>query len=138
MRKILLAAALAGTTIAGITNLLTGDAAFAETIHADRLSDAHILPQGTADARQAMRAADRLGMIIDALASAYDVVLVECGQADVAGVGRLMRNDQAEIILSAAGTPMDEIETVAQGFLDAGYEDVVLLFGDAAMPPHSG
>lgn len=122
----------------GITNLLAGEAAFGETIHADRLSDAHVLPQGTADARRAMRAADRLAMIVDALADAYDLVLVECGPADVAGVRRLARNGEAEIILSAAGAPMNEIETAAQGFIEAGYEDVVLLFGDAGDPPSSG
>jgi exopolysaccharide transport family protein len=122
----------------GITNLLAGEAAFGETIHADRLSDAHILPQGTSDARRAMRAADRLTMIVDALADAYDLVLIECGAADVAGVRRLARNDDAEIILSAAGAPMDEIEAVAGGFIEAGYEDVVLLFGDAGDPPHTG
>lgn len=126
-------------TLPGITNLLTGDAAFAETIHGDWQSDAHILPQGTADARHAMRAADRLGMIIDALANAYDLVLVECGPADVAGVSRLARKGEAEIILSAAGAPMDEIESVANRFIDAGYEDVVLLFGHPdAVPPSSG
>lgn len=126
-------------TLPGITNLLAGDAAFGETIHADRLSDAHLLPQGTADARRAMRAADRLSMIIDALADAYDLVLVECGPADVSGVKRLAHRGEAEIILSAAGAPMDEIEATAGAFIDAGYEDVVLLIGNAgANPPSAG
>lgn len=123
----------------GITDLLTGEAAFGETIHADRASDAHILPQGTADAGRAMRGADRLAMIIDALANAYDLVLVECGPADVAGVSRLARKGQAEIILSAAGAPVEEIEAVAGDFIEAGYEDVVLLFASAgASPPDTG
>ncbi|MDB5522819.1 MAG: chain length determinant family protein [Rhizobium sp.] len=123
----------------GITNLLTGEAAFAETIHADQMSDAHILPQGTADARRAMRGADRLAMIVDALANAYDLVLVECGPTDVAGVSRLARKGEAEIILSAAGAPMDEIEGIAGSFIDAGYEDVVLMLGKAeSNPPSSG
>jgi len=34
---------------------------------------------------------------------------------------------------------MDEIEAKAGAFIDAGYEDVVLLFGDAgANPPNAG
>jgi exopolysaccharide transport family protein len=123
----------------GVTNLLGGEAAFAETIHADQLSDCHIMPQGTADARKAMRGADRLSMIIDALANVYDLVLIECGPADVAGVRRLARSGEAEIILSAANAPMDEIEEIAGGFIEAGYEDVVLLLdsGDA-VPPAGG
>jgi Mrp family chromosome partitioning ATPase len=123
------------TNLPGITDLLTGEAAYAETIHADRESDAHILPQGNADARRAMRGADRLSMIVDALANAYDLVLVECGPADVAGVSRLAGRGEAEIILSAADAPMQAIEDAAGGFIEAGYEDVVLLFGRVDTPP---
>jgi uncharacterized protein involved in exopolysaccharide biosynthesis/Mrp family chromosome partitioning ATPase len=123
----------------GITNLLVGNAAYAESIHADAYSSAHIMPQGTADAHRAMRAADRLAMVVSALADAYDHVLVECGGADVAGVGRLARAGEAEIILSAAGADTTEIETIASAFIDAGYEDVVLLLGTAPdSPPNAG
>ncbi|MBL0371351.1 exopolysaccharide transport family protein [Rhizobium sp. KVB221] len=122
-------------SLPGITDLLTGEAAFAETIHGDRASDAHILPHGTANAKRAMRGADRLSMVIDALAEAYDLVIVECGPADVAGVGRLARKGQAEIILSASPAAAEKIEEVAGGFIDAGYEDVVLLFGRQDVSP---
>ena len=120
---------------AGITDLLCGEAAIADTIHGDRLSDAHILPHGNANAKRAMRGADRLGMIVDALATAYDLVIVECGPANVEGVKRLARSGQAEIILSAADASRENIEEVAGSFIDAGYEDVVLLFGSNKMPP---
>lgn len=124
---------------AGITDLLCGEAAFADTIHGDRLSDAHILPHGNANAKRAMRGADRLGMIVDALANAYDLVLVECGPANVEGVKRLARNGQAEIILSASNASREEIEAAAESFIEAGYEDVVLLFGsNNPTPPKSG
>jgi exopolysaccharide transport family protein len=124
---------------AGITDLLCGEAAIADTIHGDRLSDAHILPHGTANAKRAMRGAERLGMIVDSLASAYDMVIVECGPANVEGVRRLARNDQAEIILSAADASDEEIEAAARSFIEAGYDDVVLLFGNnKPMPPSSG
>jgi uncharacterized protein involved in exopolysaccharide biosynthesis/Mrp family chromosome partitioning ATPase len=126
-------------SLPGITDLLTGEAAFADTIHGDRLSDAHILPQGTSDAQRAMRGADRLSMIIDALANAYDLVLVECGPADTAGVGRLARKGAVEIILSAADASVEDIERTAGGFIDAGYEDVVLMIGQSGqIPPNPG
>jgi uncharacterized protein involved in exopolysaccharide biosynthesis/Mrp family chromosome partitioning ATPase len=126
-------------SLPGITDLLTGEAAFADTIHGDRLSDAHILPHGTANAKRAMRGADRLSMVIDALANAYDLVLVECGPADIAGVGRLARKGQAEIVLSAADATAEQIEETAGAFIDAGYEDVVLLIGKAGSnPPSAG
>jgi exopolysaccharide transport family protein len=123
----------------GITDLLCATAAFSDTIHADFQSDAHVLPQGTADVRRAMRGADRLSMIVAALADAYELVLVECGPADVAGVSRLARSGQAEIILSAADASMDDIEQAAGRFIEAGYEDVMLLLGAAPKdPPRKG
>lgn len=123
----------------GITDLLCGEAAIADTIHGDRLSDAHILPHGNANAKRAMRAAERLGMIVDSLANAYDIVIVECGPANVEGVKRLARKGQAEIVLSASDASHEEIETAANAFIDAGYDDVVLLFGsNKPAPPTPG
>lgn len=123
----------------GITDLLCGEASIADTIHGDRLSDAHILPHGNANAKRAMRGAERLGMIVESLAHAYDIVIVECGPASVDGVKRLARNGQAEIILSAADASHEEIEQAATGFIEAGYDDVLLLFGSGnPAPPSSG
>ncbi|MGV3552479.1 exopolysaccharide transport family protein [Rhizobium sp.] len=122
----------------GITDLLCGEASIADTIHGDRLSDAHLLPHGNANAKHAMRAAERLGMVVDSLANAYDLVIVECGPANVEGVKRLARSGQAEIILSAADASHEEIETAATSFIEAGYDDVVLLFGSGNPVPPSG
>lgn len=123
----------------GITDLLCGEASIADTIHGDRLSYAHILPHGNANAKRAMRGAERLGMIVDSLANAYDLVIVECGPANVDGVKRLARDGKAEIILSAADASNEEIDAAATSFLEAGYDDVVLLFGGSTSePPTSG
>lgn len=111
----------------GITDLLTGEAAFADCIHPDRSSAADIVPQGNADIRQAMRGADRLSMIVDALADVYDVVLVECGPANAEGVARLSRNGHHEIILSAPEPQAEELAEIMIAFEDVGYRDLVLL-----------
>jgi Mrp family chromosome partitioning ATPase len=111
----------------GITDLLTGDAAFADCIHPDRQSSADIVPQGNADIRQAMRGADRLAMIVDALADVYDMVLVECGPANAEGVARLSRNGRHEIILSAPDPKTEELAEIMVAFEDVGYKDLVLL-----------
>lgn len=73
----------------GITDLLADEARFSDVIHADHYSNCHILPVGTADPVRAMRAANRLPAILHSLARAYDLVVVECGPADLRGVGRL-------------------------------------------------
>ncbi|MDQ0562055.1 uncharacterized protein involved in exopolysaccharide biosynthesis/Mrp family chromosome partitioning ATPase [Rhizobium mesoamericanum] len=111
----------------GITDLLCGDAAFGDTIHGDSRSDAHLIPQGISDPRRAMRGADRLSLLLDALISAYDVVVVECGAADVAGVSRLTKSKDVEIILSMPEIVEQEFVTAMTEFELAGYERVVLM-----------
>ncbi len=113
----------------GVTDLLCGAAAFGDTIHGDRYSDAHLIPQGTSDVRQAMRGADRLSLLLDALVSAYDLVVVECGAADVAGVSRLTRRKDVEIILSMPEVIEEEFVFAMTAFEKAGYERVVLMSG---------
>ena len=56
----------------GITNLLASEAQFSDVIHADLYSDCHVIPVGTADPARAMRAADRLPIIMQSLTTAYD------------------------------------------------------------------
>ncbi|PLK69349.1 chain-length determining protein [Rhizobium sp. TH135] len=113
--------------LSGITDLLTGEAAFADCIHPDRASAADIVPQGNADIRQAMRGADRLSMIVDALSDVYDLVLVECGPANAQGVARLSRNDRHDIILSAPQPEAQELAEIMIAFEDVGYRDLILL-----------
>ncbi|MDR7146669.1 Wzz/FepE/Etk N-terminal domain-containing protein [Rhizobium sp. BE258] len=119
----------------GVTDLLCGVAAFGDTIHGDRASDAHLIPQGTSDVRQAMRGADRLSLLLDALMSAYDIVVVECGAADVAGVSRLTRSKDVEIILSMPEVLEDEFVHAMTEFEKAGYQRVVLMSGGEAVEP---
>lgn len=118
----------------GVTDLLCGDAAFADTIHPDRLSGADIIPQGNSDIRQAMRGADRLSMIVDALADAYDMVVVECGPANADGVARLSRSGTHEIILSAPEPNPEELAEIMAAFESAGYSDLVLMAASLPVP----
>ncbi|MDP9840219.1 exopolysaccharide transport family protein [Neorhizobium huautlense] len=124
-----------GKSLPGITDLLTGAAAFADTIHPDRLSDAHIVPRGKADGAAAMRGADRLGMIIDGLASAYDVVLVECGPAGIANLARLTRGTDADIVISAPGFDEKRLAETAEVFETAGYRNLMIMAGTSLTPP---
>ncbi|MBR0556054.1 exopolysaccharide transport family protein [Ciceribacter sp. L1K23] len=113
----------------GITDLLCGEAAFADVIHADRLSEADIIPQGMSDPHRAMRAAERLSMIADALADAYDVVIVECGPANAQAVARLSRNGEHEVLLSAPDPDKRQLAAIMDEFAKVGYDDLVLMTG---------
>ena len=87
----------------GITNLLASEAQFSDVIHADLYSDCHVIPVGTADPARAMRAADRLPIIMESLTTAYDVVVVECGPADAEAIQRLI-GPGTEILVSVIET----------------------------------
>lgn len=120
----------------GITDLLCGETAFGDAIHPDRQSEAHIIPHGVSDPGRAMRGVDRLSMVIDALADAYDLVLVECGPAEIAGISRLSRNERAEIVLSVPGFKDEAVAKLVLDFEDAGYDNLLVIAeaGDRRSP----
>lgn len=111
----------------GITNLLAGEVAFADTIHADRLSDVHIVPAGDADPVVAMRGVERLPMVVELLSNAYDTVIVECGPATVSAVQRVARSIEASIVVSVHGASRGEVVPVIEGLAEAGFSDIVLM-----------
>lgn len=111
----------------GLTDLMCGEISIADSIHPDRLSQAHIIPRGNANARRAMRAIDRLPMIIDALTEAYDLVIVECGAADAASVARIARAERGEIVLSILRSDEAEVARLLSEFNAQGIEDVLLM-----------
>ncbi|MDX8515047.1 GumC family protein [Mesorhizobium captivum] len=109
----------------GITNLLASEAQFSDVIHPDLYSDAHVVPVGTADPVRAMRAADRLPIIMQSLTTAYDLVVVECGPADAQGISRLV-GDGTEVFLSMLEAD-DEVTQAAVKLIENGYPDVTLV-----------
>jgi Mrp family chromosome partitioning ATPase len=109
----------------GITNLLASEAQFTEVIHVDHYSECHVMPVGTADPMRAMKAADRLPVIMGSLTEAYDVVVVECGASDAEGIRRLVA-DGTEIMVSAI-EPDSETTATAEALMARGYGRVMLV-----------
>ena len=110
----------------GITNLLASEAQFADIIHPDLYSECHVIPVGTADPVRAMRAADRLPIIMDSLTTAYDVVVVECGPSDAEGIRRLVAQG-TQVLVSALELEDPSIENVSANLKAAGYAEVILV-----------
>ncbi|BCM19386.1 GumC family protein [Mesorhizobium sp. J8] len=117
----------------GITNLLASEAQFSDVIHPDLYSDAHVIPVGTADPVRAMRAADRLPIIMQSLTTAYDLVVVECGPADAQGISRLV-GDGTEVLLSMLEAD-DQVTQAAVKLIENGYPDVTLVTPVGHEPP---
>ena len=120
----------------GITNLLASEAQFADVIHADLYSDCHVIPVGTADAARAMRAADRLPIIMDSLTTAYDVVVVECGPADPEAIKRLVGTG-TEILVSVLEPEDRSVTETADSLKASGYQAVTLVSPVGYEPPHT-
>ena len=117
----------ASPSLPGVTDLLHGKASVAQAIHPDRASGVHLVPQGNSDLRGAMRAADRLSMIVDALAEVYDMVVVECGPAPAHAIGRVSRNQPAHVLLSLPEPNEEKLAAAIEEFGKAGYDDLVIL-----------
>lgn len=116
---------LDGGRYPGITNLLAAEAQFTDVIRADHYSDCDVMPVGTADPMRAMRAADRLPIIMESLTTAYDLVVVECGPADADEIRRLV-GDGTEVLISFLQHD-DEITDAANSLRAGGYQDVMLV-----------
>lgn len=115
--------------LAGVSDLLFGETAFGETIHQDRLSNAHIVPQGNAQPRHTVRVIERLTMVLHALADTYDTVLLEFGAADVDGVSRLLKYIDAEIVVSQPGAGSPLFHEALDRLKALGYVDDVVIMG---------
>lgn len=125
---------LESASYAGITNLLASEAQFADIIHPDLYSDCHVIPVGTADMERAMRAADRLPIVMQSLTTAYDVVVVECGPADPAGIAGLVDED-TQILVSVLD-PAEGSTAVTVGDLEAdGFGSPIVVTPAAYRPP---
>ena len=115
-----------GLALPGITNLLSGGATFSGIIHNDVYSDAHVVPTGTADPVQAAKSIERLPMVINALVSAYDMVLVECGPSTVAGIKRLVVPGSSLLVSIIDPESKAAFATMTE-LISGGYEDLILV-----------
>jgi uncharacterized protein involved in exopolysaccharide biosynthesis/Mrp family chromosome partitioning ATPase len=118
----------------GITNLLASDAQFTDIIRADLYSDCHVIPVGTADAERAMRAVDRLPIVMQSLTTAYDVVVVECGPTDAEGIARVIADD-ALLMMSVIEPDDAEVQATLSELQGAGYSGIAVVRPAEGEPP---
>lgn len=119
---------------AGITDLLAAEASYSEVIFGDRHTGAHVIPAGRARSDRALAGIERLPIILDGLASAYDIAVVDCGVTDAAGLERLASHD-SEIILSVDALTGEAAIDAAQDLADGGYDDVLIVLDEDDTAP---
>lgn len=119
----------------GITNVLSGDCSIPDAVHADRLSNAHILPRGSADPAKAMAHSSELPNVIEALADVYDTVIVECGPANSEGVKQLLDGRHVvEMIFSIVQPDEHLMAEYLTDFYAEGFESLLMMSPGAGTP----
>ena len=81
-----------------------------------------------------MRAAERLPIIMESLTTAYDLVVVECGPADAAGIRRLAGAD-TEIFVSMLDPQGVAAQSAVGSLKSAGYGEIALVNPVGYEPP---
>ena len=123
---------LDGANLPGITDLLAGTAKFTDVIHADHYSDCHVIPVGNVDPSLAIRAFERLPIIMNTLNAAYDVVIVECGPVGADSIRRLV-SEGTEVLVSVL-EPHDAVMVARNDLASSGYEGLTLVTPDEYTP----
>ena len=109
----------------GVTDLLVGEAQFADVIHPDHFSPLHVMPIGTANLPRAMRAVDRLPIVLDSLNTAYDMVIIDGGPGSAESVGRLMGEDTRAVV--SCLWPSDDVGELAEHLAEAGLGEPMIV-----------
>lgn len=121
-------------TIPGINDLLASEASYSQVIVGDVKSTAHVIPVGVADTDRALSGIARLPIVLEGLSSAYDVVLVECGMTDAAGLANLVSSD-SEIVLALSETTGEAAVETASDLADHGFDDVLIVLDQSDETP---
>ena len=124
------AALLPEPRVVGLSDLLAGTAHFGDVIHRDRASRLHVVATGrAARSSEALIAAERLSIVIGALAQTYDYVVAAApALATLRGAERLARFARATVLIADEGG-----ETAASAAADAltarGFVNVTVAAG---------
>lgn len=86
--------------VPGMKNLLSGSSPFANTLHIDRISDAHIVPVGTDMVATNGMQPQALPQILEILEASYRYVIIDAGEANLNTL-KYIRNHTTGIILNA-------------------------------------
>ncbi len=109
--------------VAGLGELIGGEASFSEVIHRDRLSRLHLVPRGHGPAP----AGEDLDLAIDALSQTYDFVVFAAPPARNDGTALTLApaSDYA-VILTAATENAAPVADLRNSFVQAGAGEVLI------------
>ncbi len=104
--------------LSGLSELLSGDATFAEIIHRDGLSRLHVIPTGKGDLPEDEHSG--FGLVLDALAETYDYVLMHAPSPHHTVTRILSADTDATVLLRAEGTPEADVQAARADLEERG------------------
>jgi succinoglycan biosynthesis transport protein ExoP len=110
----------------GLTELMLGEASFAQVITRDRLSRAHLVTAGRQGADRSLLQSPRLALALDALLRVYDHVLLDAGTASDLPAELLTSNARAVVVPDASMTS-EARKLMADQLREVGFTDVTML-----------
>jgi uncharacterized protein involved in exopolysaccharide biosynthesis/Mrp family chromosome partitioning ATPase len=127
-----LAAISADPRAPGVAEVVRGQASFGDAITRDKLSRMHLVNAGrVGQDGAAIAASPRLAMMVDALARAYDHVLIDAGTTFEAPVERLVRLAPRAVLVAIEANSPATLAT-RDRLAAAGYTDIAVLDGAAS------
>ena len=109
-------------TLVGLSELLAGDAGFAEVIHRDCASRLHFIPTGMRDAD--FRDFD---LILDALSETYDFIVLLTPAFPHSEIARVMAPYADFVVLTVASDPDRELLGMLRAeLIEAGAREVLV------------
>ncbi|MGU3576761.1 tyrosine-protein kinase family protein [Brucellaceae bacterium C25G] len=125
---------LGGNYEAGLTDLLVGQVRFADAIHADHYSEAHVMPLGLCEPSDAMKNENDLSLIIGALETVYDLVVLECGPSWAADMKPLVTHN-TQIALTIYDRANPDIDKHVQDLNQNDYSSFICLHPSETVAP---
>lgn len=133
-----LAAVSADPASPGLTELMQGSASFSEIITKDRLSGVHIVGAGRESSRRQLLQLPRINLAVDALARAYDYVVLDAGTATDLPASVIAAKAHAVIIpdpaITASARDVMKSQLLASGFTGVTILDAPLKAMDLGAP----
>jgi succinoglycan biosynthesis transport protein ExoP len=116
----------------GLTELMLGEASFAQVITRDRLSRAHLVTAGRQGADRSLLQSPRLTLALDALKRVYDHVLLDAGTASDLPAELLTSNARA-VVVPDPSMNAETRKLMSDQLRDVGFSDVTML--SKPLPP---
>ncbi|GAC1551108.1 MAG: exopolysaccharide transport family protein [Beijerinckiaceae bacterium] len=107
----------------GLTDLLAGEASFAEAIHRDGSSGIHFIPVG----RAPDGGFEGIDLVLDALSHTYDFVVLSAVRADEQSEALALASQVDAVMLATSGSSSDEATKTYADLIDAGARDVLIV-----------